>query len=83
MSALPPVLLSALRAAELDDPRVLGEYPVDSLHDLEEYVGGKIEIGGALSGAGFVGSFASFFITLDFVAARSIRFCVFLGCGWC
>ena len=51
LSALPPVLLSALRAAELDDPRVLGEYPVDSLHDLQEYVGGNIEIGGAPSGA--------------------------------
>ena len=51
LSALPPVLLSALRAAELDDPRVLGEYPVDSLHDLEEYMGGKVEIGGAPSGA--------------------------------
>ena len=51
LSALPPELLSALRAAELDDPRVLSEYPVESLHDLEEYVGGKVEIGGAPSGA--------------------------------
>ena len=51
MSALPPVLLSALRAAELDDPRVLSEYPVEALHDLEEYMGGKVEIGGAPSGA--------------------------------
>ena len=51
LSALPPELLSALRAAELDDPRVLGEYPVESLHDLEEYMGGKVEIGGAPSGA--------------------------------
>ena len=51
LSALPPVLLSALRAAELDDPRVLSEYPVESLHDLEEYMGGKVEIGGAPSGA--------------------------------
>ena len=37
--------------AELDDPRVLSEYPVESLHDLEEYMGGKVEIGGAPSGA--------------------------------
>ena len=51
LSALPPVLLSALRAAELDDPRVLSEYLVESLHDLEEYMGGKVEIGGAPSGA--------------------------------
>ena len=51
LSALPPELLSALRAAELDDPRVLSEYPLESLHDLEEYMGGKVEIGGAPSGA--------------------------------
>ena len=51
LSALPPVLLSALRAAEIDDPRVLSEYPVESLHDLEEYMGGKVETGGAPSGA--------------------------------
>ena len=51
LSALPPELLSALRAAELDDPRVLSEYPVESLHDLEEYIWGKVEIGGAPSGA--------------------------------
>ena len=50
LSALPPELLSALRAAELDDPRVLSEYPVESLHDLEEYMVGKVEIG-APSGA--------------------------------
>ena len=51
LSALPPVLLSALRAAELDDPRVRSEYPVESLHDLEESMGSEVEIGGAPSGA--------------------------------
>ena len=51
LSALPPVLRSALRAAELDDPQVLSEYPVESQHDLEESVGGKVEIGCAPSGA--------------------------------
>ena len=35
LSALPDVLLSALRAAELDDPRVLSEYPRGTLTDLE------------------------------------------------
>ena len=51
LSALPPVLRSALRAAELDDPRVLSEYPVESLQDLEESMGGKLETGGVPSGA--------------------------------
>ena len=51
LSALPPVLRSALRAAELDDPRVLSEYPVESLRDLEDSVGGKLETGGVPSGA--------------------------------
>ena len=35
LSALPDALLSALRAAELDDPRVLSEYPRGRLTDLE------------------------------------------------
>ena len=50
-SALPHVLLSALRAAELDDPRVLSEYPVESLQNLEEIMGGKFETGGVPAGA--------------------------------
>ena len=51
LSALPHVLLSALRAAELDDPRVLIEYPTGRIEDLETLLGETFGKGGAPSGA--------------------------------
>ena len=51
LSALPHVLLSALRAAELDDPRVLIEYPTGTTEDFETLLGETFGEGGASSGA--------------------------------
>ena len=51
LSALPHVLLSALRAAELDDPRVLIEYPTGTTEDFETLLGETFGEGGAPSGA--------------------------------
>ena len=51
LSALPDVLLSALRAAELDDPRVLSEYPRATLTDLETLLGETFGRDGAPLGA--------------------------------
>ena len=49
--ALPDEPRTALCSAGLDDPRVLCEYPVESLQNVEEITGGKFETGGVPSGA--------------------------------
>ena len=51
VSALPDPLLSALRAAELDDPRVLCEYLKGTMKDLEMLLGETLGRDGAPSGA--------------------------------
>ena len=51
LGTLLDVLRSALCAAGLDDPWVLCEYPTESWQNVEENMGGKLETGGAPSGA--------------------------------
>ena len=51
LSALPDALLSALRAAELDEPRVLCEYPKGTITDLEMLLGETLGRDGAPLGA--------------------------------
>ena len=51
LSALPDALLSALRAAELDEPRVLCEYPKGTIKDLEMLLGETLGRDDAPSGA--------------------------------